>query len=547
MESPHLSDQSSCALRQLALAALLAGCGACLEAQTAPTDAGRILRDEQGRNRVPAPPAQSAVPFNIELPTTAQTAPGGPKLLVTAFRFKGNSVISSDLLETALVDGRGRELDLAGLRALADRVTLIYRAEGYPFSQAFLPKQEVKDGVVLIEIVEGRYGVVTVSGEHGAGEAVQPFLADLRSGELISERRLEHAILVATEIPGVMVAPVFSPGSKPGESDLNLSAKLSESWHGSVKVDNFGLRYSGAYRLQVGVERAGLFRIGDKTSLNLIATNENLLLGGVKYDFPINGSGLRGYVGYSRTDYQLGAGFEGFTGLADSWSAGLSYPLVRSQRANLSLVFGAEYKLLTDAHLGVTYESRDELVASGGLLFDQRDTVLGGGLTYGEVKVSAGNVSSNVANSIQGDFTKLNAQVARLQNAAGPFGLYGSLSAQVSDRRLNAVESFSLGGATGIRSYPNGEAQGTSGALAQLELRYEAGSVTPYLFCDQGEIFAQHGLPSRSLGGVGLGARYRAGSLSAEAACAWKTNGGASTSDSHQQDPRLWVGLGYRY
>ena len=127
------------------------------------------------------------------------------------------------------------------------------------------------------------------------------------------------------------------------------------------------------------------------------------------------------------------------------------------------------------------------------------------------------------------------------------FVLYGSLSAQAADRALNSSESFSLGGATGVRSYPNGEAQGTGGLLAQFELRYEIGAVTPYLFYDQGDIFARDGQPSRSLGGVGLGARYRAGSLSAEAACAWKTNGGAATSDSKQQDPRLWLSMGYRY
>lgn len=534
-------------MRRLALAALIAGCGACLQAQTAPTDAGRILRDEQGRNRVPAPPAHAAVPFNIDLPTSAKTAPGGPKVLVTAFRFKGNAAIGSDLLELALADGKGGELDLAGLRALADRVTLIYREEGYPFSQAFLPKQEVKDGVVLIEVVEGRYGAVTVAGEHGAADAIRPYLDDLKSGELISERKLEQAILVVTEIPGVTVAPVFSPGSKPGESDLKVDATLSESWHGSVKADNYGGRYSGAYRLQVEADRAGLLRVGDKASFNAMVTDERLLLGGVRYDFPLDGSGLRGYAGYSRTDYQLGAGYEGFTGLADTWNAGLSYPLLRSQKTNLTLSLGVEYKLLRDDHLGATYESRDELIATAGLQFDRRDAFLGGGVTYGEAKVSSGNVSSDVASSVQGDFTKFNAQVARLQNAGKSFSLFGSLSAQASAQKLNAAESFSLGGATGVRSYPNGEAQGTGGALAQVELRYEAGSVTPYLFYDQGEVFAQHGQPSRSLGGVGLGARYRAGSLSAEAACAWKTNGGASTSDSHQQDPRLWVGMGYRY
>ena len=535
------------AMRRLALAALIAGCGTCLQAQTAPTDAGRILRDEQARGLPAAPPVRLDIPLKIDEPSTGKVAPGGPRVLVKSFRFIGNNSIGSEMLGLVLVDAAGQELDLAGLRALADRITVIFRAEGHPFCQAFLPKQEIKEGVVVIEIVEGRYGKVAVTGEPGIGQTLQGYLGTLKSGELIKEDDLQQTLLVMTEIPGVKISPVFSPGAAQGASDLNVVVTAGQAWQAYVKVDNYGGRYSGQYRAQIAAERAGIFRVGDKVALNALVTDESLLLGGAKYDFPLGFSGLRAHVGYSRTDYQLGAGFEGFTGLADAWTAGLSYPLKRSQKTNLTLSFEAEYKKLQDQNLGATYENRDAVLAAAGLQFDTRDAAFGGGVTYGELKVAAGNISSDVAASIQGGFSKVNAQVARLQNAGSGFVVYGSLSAQAADRALNSSESFALGGATGVRSYPNGEAQGTGGMLAQVELRYEIGTVTPYLFYDQGDIFAQDGQPSRSLGGVGLGARYRAGSLSAEAACAWKTNGGAATSDSKQQDPRLWLSMGYRY
>jgi hemolysin activation/secretion protein len=534
-------------MRRLALAALIAGCGTCLRAQTAPTDAGRIVRDEQNLRRAAPPPAHANIPLKVDETVHVERPSGGPKVRVEAFRFVGNSGISSELLELALIDAKGTDLDLSGLRALADRVTMVYRDEGFLFSRAFLPKQEIKDGVVVIEVVEGRYGVVSATGDRGLGGALRPYLSALSSGELIEESQLEHVLLVMTEVPGLSLAPVFSPGGKPGTSDLNVGTIISDSWQGSVRLDNYGGRYSGAYRLQIDAERPWVFACGDKMSFNAMMTDESLLLGGVRYDVPINGSGLRGYFGYARTDYQLGAGYEGFTGIADTFSAGLSYPLLRSSKTNLSLVFGIENKLLTDRHVGTTYESRDAILASAGIQFDHRDTILGGGLTYGDFKLSAGNVSSDVATSVQGGFGKASVQVARLQNVSNGFTLSGAFSGQVSDTALNAAENFSLGGATSVRSYPNGEAQGTSGAIAQLELRYDATSVSPYLFCDQGKIFAQHGQISRSLGGVGVGVRYRAGSFSAEAACAWKTNGGDAVSDSRQRDPRVWVGMGYRY
>lgn len=536
------------ALRRLAIAGLLiSSCDSFLYAQVAPTDAGRILRDEQNRNRSVAPPARASIPLKTQEPATAQDATGGPKIRVSSLRFVGNTALDAEKLLASLDISPDRELDLGQLRKLAERVTQVYRQAGYPFAQAVLPKQEIKEGVVVIEVIEGRYGSVAVTGDDRLAAHVEGYLGALKPGALIEENELQHALLVMSEVPGVTFSPVFSPGALGGTADLKVLASRDDDWHGSAKIDNYGVRFSGAYRLQLEATRAGLFRLGDKVGANLLVTDERLLLGGARYELPLSFSGLRAFAGYSRTDYQLGAGYQGFTGLADTWSAGLTYPLLRSRQTNLTLTFATEHKRLEDRYLGASYESRELTLATAGLQFDRRDAAFGGGLSYGELKLYGGNVSSDVAGSLQGGFTKANLSIARLQNVSEGFTLFGSLSAQVADRTLNAAESFSLGGAAGVRAFPNGEAQASRGALGQLELRYARGSLSPYLFYDQGRTSAQLTQAARSLGGAGLGLRFQSGSLSADAACAWKTKGGDAVSDSRQKDPRLWVSLGWRY
>jgi len=526
---------------------LLIGHDFSMQAQVAPTDAGRILRDEQNRNRSIAPPSRATLPLKTNESETAEKSSGGPKFRVSSLRLVGNTAIRSDLLLASLDISPERDLDLAQLRALADRITQVYRQAGYPFAQAFIPKQEIKDGVVVVEVIEGRYGSVAIVGDEYLVGSMKGYLRNLKPGALVEENELQQSLLVMTEIPGVSLSPIFSPGAVSGTTDLKVLAALDDGWHGSVKSDNYGVRFSGAYRLQLEATRAGLFRLGDKVGANLLVTDERLLLGGARYELPLSFSGLRAFASYSRTDYQLGAGYQGFTGLADTWSAGLTYPLMRSRQTNLTLMFGSEHKRLEDKYLGTSYESRELTLANVGLQFDLRDAAFGGGLSYGELKVYGGSVSSDVVGSLQGGFTKANLSIARLQNVSEGFTLFGSLSAQVADRTLNAAESFSLGGATGVRAFPNGEAQASRGVLGQLELRYARGSLSPYLFYDQGRTSAQLTQAARSLGGAGLGLRFQSGSLSADAACAWKTNGGSSVSDSRRQDPRIWMSVGYRY
>ena len=52
----------------------------------------------------------------------------------------------------------GRELSLADLDQAAARVTKFYRQSGYPVARAYVPAQEIKDGVVEIAVLEGRFG-----------------------------------------------------------------------------------------------------------------------------------------------------------------------------------------------------------------------------------------------------------------------------------------------------------------------------------------------------------------------------------------------------
>jgi hemolysin activation/secretion protein len=528
-------------------------------AQQAP-DAGQTLREMRPPVLQPPGPAPGV---EIAPPGEAETLPGGAKVAVTGVRLVGNTVFGEAELLGLLGEVRG-EYDLAGLRRLARRITEHYRAHGYPFAQALVPAQRLAGGVLEIRIVEGRYGKVKVEGE--LAEAAQAFLGDLRSGEIITRQGLERATLILSDQPGVRISPLMRPGQELGTGDLVIEVSRTPLLKGELGLDNHGNRYSGAYRGRASLQADSPFLLGDQIQGRLLYTDEGLWLGSLGYSLPLGGSGLRGSLGYVHTYYQLGKDFANLQarGTARVASAGLSYPLLRSQSANLVLGAAIQHKDLEDRQDATATRNgkqSDSLPLT--VQFDRRDA---GGLTYGALGLSAGRLDLDAALTAQdiasgtnsrGRFVKWNLDLARLQaTAMQNLALFARLSAQWANKNLDSSEGFILGGASGVRAYPQGEGNGDEGAFVQLEARYRFGPMEPFVFYDAGRvrINARPGSitpavtdNSRSLAGAGLGLRYGDGPWGVEAALAWRTQGGAPTADTADRRPRLWMTASYRF
>jgi hemolysin activation/secretion protein len=303
--------------------------------------------------------------------------------------------------------------------------------------------------------------------------------------------------------------------------------------------------------------------LGDQITVRGVLTEENMWFGNLGYSLPVGGSGLRAQVGYSHTYYELGGSFSSLqaNGTADVASAGLSYPLIRSQRANLTVVGTWQHKNLQDKQGSTgTNNSKSSDSLPLGLNFDLRDGLAGGGITYGNVTWTTGQLSldssllatDRTSARTAGNFNKINLDVARIQVLSSDLNLYGRFSGQWADKNLDSSERFGLGGPSGVRAYPVGEGYGDDGWLAQLELRYAMGAFSPYAFYDAGWIKVNEkpwttGTNDRSISGPGFGLRYQEGAWNMEATLAWRDNGGKPQSDTRDSRPRGWFSIGYKF
>ncbi|WP_430010066.1 ShlB/FhaC/HecB family hemolysin secretion/activation protein [Methylophaga lonarensis] len=526
-------------------------------AQT-PPDAGQLLQEQREAPSLPAPSPD----FRIQPQPPAEAVPGGAQVVVQRIALSGHSVFDEATLQGVLGEVAGQSFDLAGLRGLANRLTSFYHSQGYPFARAFLPAQTASDGVIRIEIVEGRYGKVEVRGEVAHLDQASAFVAPLANGDVIESRTLERRTLLLDDLPGIRIKPVMRPGEQLGTGDLDIVLDRDKRVGGEIGFDNHGNRYIGKHRIRANAQINSPFMLGDQISLRAIYTEADMWLGSLGYSLPVGGNGLRAFASFAHTRYELVRDFKELdaTGRADIANLGLSYPLIRSQKRNLNLIGSYQYKSLRDkVGLTASDEKKRSHAVPIGLQFDARDGLAGGGITFGALTWTpgrldlSGDARQNDTLNTHGGFNKVNLDLVRLQaTPVDKMTLYVRGAGQLADSNLDSSESFTLGGANGVRAYPSGEGVGDEGWLVQTELRYQIAQFTPYAFFDMGysrrnaKSNRLAGNDSTRINGGGVGIRYEQSGWMIDGIAAWRGNDRpeADTKDRH---PRLWVSLGYRF
>ncbi len=433
------------------------------------------------------PPAPVTTPSEPQLtlpntPTDTAVAPGGPRIRIDVLHVSGASLYPESTLIAASGIAVGSELDLAGLRAAAARIASFYNRRGYFLARAYLPPQDVKGGTITIAVIEGRYGKVGITNASNLHDGVAlGVLGGLDAGDVVASAPLERRLLLLSDIPGIAVSSTLSPGATPGSSDLTVAIAPGHRITGSIEADNAGNRYTGAYRAGGTVNLNDATGLGDMLSLRVLASTEGLAYGRAAWQVPLGN--LTMGVSYAHFRYDLSHEFAALKahGTADIASLYASYPLIRSRRANLYAVADVSAKWFDDrGDLAATQSRRASQAATLGFNGNFRDSLGGGGWTAFSLGWTIGDLDlrsplDRAADALTahsaGTYNKVQFSVARLQAIAGPLSLYGAVRGQLAFDNLDSSEKMELGGAYGVRAYPEGESYGDQGYIATAEAR----------------------------------------------------------------------------
>ena len=137
-------------------------------------------------------------------------------------------------------------------------VANVYRSAGW-IVRTYLPRQDVTDGVVTIQVVEARFAGARIEDprpKRVRSPQVQAiFDAHQKRGAPLGVKALDRALLLADDLPGVTVSGALEPGADDGETGIALTVRDQPLAVGQVALDNGGSRSTGRVRATAGWTR----------------------------------------------------------------------------------------------------------------------------------------------------------------------------------------------------------------------------------------------------------------------------------------------------
>ena len=388
-------------------------------------------------------------------------------------------------------------MTIGQIHEIAAKITERYREAGFILAQAFIPAQEVSDGVVAIEVFEGRLGAVLMEGNEIYSDAVlaKPF-QDLIDTP-VTASGIETALLITSDYPGLSVFGVFQPGTEVGETDLVLRVQDERRFDFSVRSDNYGTRFTGEYRFWVDGAVNNLTGAGDRLYgaylRQIDPTNGRFWQ--VQYERPVWVPGLTVGASAQRNPFDVGSdlGELGLAGESEIFRVFANKALVRSRQRNVfgSLTWRRETATTDLQDIEI---ARDELsMLEAEINFDSIDSRARGinlgaaGLTLGLGDLLGGHDSDTVRTQspppsrvgsngefASNDFWKVYGSFSRLQKITEHVSILVRTEGQWSTQLLTSLEQFNIGGPASVRAYPVSEALFDTGAFGSAELTINA-------------------------------------------------------------------------
>ncbi len=500
-------------LLALGLSVALAGVAVAQSSDPAGTAARnneRIAADLAAAGAVPeGAPVVSGDAVRADLPP-----PGGPVFQLRSVVFDPPSAfLSQEELDAIVANYLGRKVDFSEISRLVRDVNDLYAEKGVVTASALLPPQQLSDGVLRVNLIEGRVGSVAVV---GANRIASSMLFDSvrlsRDDGVVDVPQASQDILRFNKSHHAQMSLLLQPGAAFGLTDLTLGVTEPRPLSAQVSLDNYGVASTGTVQASASVNSYGAFGIDDNLMF-LGTASLGSLAGTVTYDMPVGHFGTRLALGATASTIRV---IDGPT--ADLDITGRSVSLT----GTLSQTLVARSDLTVQGLLTASVGASQSFLA-GVPLVDGVTTKLAVGVagTYANDKVSisaqpqlVGALAENrlddtlqrflIATASASAEYRITDDVRLVARGAGQYTFpYGGLAG------MPGSLLFQIGGPGTVRGYPSDGVGGDSGYYVQTELHWAPAveGLDLFVLGDFGQVFSSYPTET-TMASVGAGASY---------------------------------------
>src|SRR3981189_3241998 len=209
----------------------------------------------------------------------------------------GARTIPADQLITAYQPYLGKKVSQADLVAIAGAISDLYRTAGFHLSRAIVPPQDIRDGHLRLQVIEGSITEVALKGEDAERFGVRRLLDPVVAEQPSRLATLERQLLLINGRPGVRIADIALEEIGVATGRFRLVVYL-KTWqvYTAFGVDNLGSSVVGPWQAYATGAFNSYLAPGDTLALNLSTTPgdpRELAFGRLSYDVPVGTDGMR--------------------------------------------------------------------------------------------------------------------------------------------------------------------------------------------------------------------------------------------------------------
>lgn len=431
--------------------------------------------DRLGREKIEEKLRETPKKAQIEIKPEEVPAKEEQKFFIKKINLVGAESFPSESFTSIIQKYENREATLSELDTLTKEIEREYLRRGV-IAAVFLPPQEIKEGVVNLQVVEARMGKLQIPKHKYFKKERLIYYWRIRQGEVLHYDKISKSIQLMNKNPDRQVKASLLAGKKPGTTDILLTPQTTFPLHFTSTFDKEGSTSTGKSRIGLG------FRHN-----NFLGLDDTLLSG---YTFGRSFSGVYAYhslpVGYNGASFIYGYNStkaipkkefaaSNIYSVAQNISLSLHQDLYKKDEYLGEVFFGFDAKDKTiKQNTGVTNRDKLRIFSVGGN-FVRRGL---GSTTYFSPEISQGadyfGATSKgnplASRGAKSQFTKFNMGVQHKKTL--PLNLQGvlKLKSQYSTTKLMPQEEFSLGGIDSVRGYPSGDYLADNAGLANAEL-----------------------------------------------------------------------------
>lgn len=405
----------------------------------------------------------------------------GPPFFVKMIVIKGNMAFSEEMLTLFASNYEGRKITFKELQNFTDEVTEFYRLHGYTTSWAYIPPQTIRDGVVVINVVEGRIGSIKIEGNKWFYDRLYRRDLSFKEGDFLQMAAVEASIQRINAENDRSVKVYLQAGKEVGTTDVEIKTQENFPVHASYEYNLQGTSLTGQARDVFHLTDNNLTGHGDTLSSVFTFANAGAVDGGfIHYEFPdqINDRVYHVDVGGENTHLLKQLESSNVRGQSLTYIPGVTQTFVRTDTAKIDGDIRFEIKDSKTTVQGAKYSFDRMRVLAGGPRITMDDsygrTMMGADLHVGIPNfLGASSLHDSLASRVDsgGEFVYLSASAARIQNLVDGISLIEKVAGQYSPSPLTSMEQFYLGGMYSVRGYPENDSSGDSGFSFSTELR----------------------------------------------------------------------------